>query len=66
MTIIHNGHRIEIPAGTSLGSFVRRWSRPDAPMMVRLNGELVPAGRRDAANLAEGDRLDIVLFMGGG
>ncbi len=61
-----NGESREVGDQSTLGNLVNELSLPPARIAIELNGEVVR--RNDWANtlVADGDRLEIVHFVGGG
>lgn len=66
MTIDFNGRPMEISDELPLEDFIREHSNPGVPKLVRLNGVMVPRDAYGRTGLSPGDKLNIVLFMGGG
>ncbi len=68
MHVVINGERCELMAGATVASVVR--SLPGAPegrgMAVALSGEVVPRSAWQSTELAEGDRLEVVVAVQGG
>jgi sulfur carrier protein len=64
-TLIVNGEPREI-AANNLGDVLIALDYADAIVATALNGEFVPARKRDAAGLKEGDRIEIVAPRQGG
>jgi thiamine biosynthesis protein ThiS len=61
-----NGEKREFPDGlTVAGLVVQLGMKPDR-VAVELNLEIVPRANWDSANLKEGDKLEVVHFVGGG
>jgi thiazole synthase len=61
-----NGERREVPAGLSLAGLVRTLGLEPSRLAVERNRKIV---RREAwaeTPVADGDRLEIVQFVGGG
>jgi thiamine biosynthesis protein ThiS len=66
MRLVVNGESVECEAGTSLrGLIVQLGFTPEAVVAER-NRELVPGGRFAQTDLEEGDRLELLQFVGGG
>jgi thiamine biosynthesis protein ThiS len=63
MKIIVNGSSREIGSGTTLHDLLRTFRDQNSLVVGELNGE-VPADENVA--LSEGDRVEIVTFVGGG
>ena len=70
MKIILNGEPLEIGAGTTVAMLVQRLSdetgRDPRGVAVERNREIVPKSAYGETRLAEGDRIEIVQFVGGG
>lgn len=64
-TLIVNGEPREI-AAKNLGEALIALDYADAIVATALNGEFVPARKREAAGLKEGDRIEIVAPRQGG
>ena len=54
------------PARFSLASLVERLGMKPDRVAVELNRDIVPRDRWAQTELAEGDRLEVVHFVGGG
>jgi sulfur carrier protein len=65
MRITVNGEAKEITAA-NLAEALAALDYADAIVATALNGEFVPARKRDAAGLKEGDRIEIVAPRQGG
>jgi thiamine biosynthesis protein ThiS len=65
MNLIINGETRAISAETLSALVEQLGMRPDR-VAVELNREIVPRGRWAETRLNEGDRLEIVHFVGGG
>jgi thiamine biosynthesis protein ThiS len=61
-----NGQERDLPEGATLGDLVRALGLEPSRIAVERNGQVVPKARYDAEVLSEGDRLEIVHFVGGG
>lgn len=66
MTIVLNGESRRIDAGVSLSRLLDGLELPVSRVAVERNREVVPRGRFDSVILQDGDRLEIVTFVGGG
>jgi thiamine biosynthesis protein ThiS len=70
MQITLNGEAVEIAPGTTVGQLVQRISsetgRDPRGVAVERNREIVPKSEHAMTVLTEGDRLEIVQFVGGG
>jgi thiamine biosynthesis protein ThiS len=61
-----NGERREVADGTRLGDLVHELSLAPARIAIELNQSVVRRDQWARINLAEGDRIEIVHFVGGG
>jgi len=61
-----NGEAHDAPAGETVASLVARLGLGGGPVAVERNGEVVPRARHTETVLADGDRLEILRFVGGG
>lgn len=70
MQITLNGEALEIAPGMTIAQLVHRISdetgRDPRGVAVERNLEIVPKSEHAMTVLAEGDRLEIVQFVGGG
>lgn len=66
MTILLNGSRYDAPAGTDLAALIRTLGLGDSRLAAEINGRILPRDRHAGTVLAEGDRVEIVRFVGGG
>ena len=66
MKIIVNGSPREVADGTSVADLLRELGLTGKPVAVERNRTLVPKKEQAAALLQEGDRLEVVSFVGGG
>jgi thiazole synthase len=66
LTIILNGEPRRIAAGTTIAVLLADLDLPAAKVAVERNLEIVPRSTFADVRLAEGDRLEIVHFVGGG
>jgi sulfur carrier protein len=55
-----------VNAGTSVAALIRELGLSDRPVAVERNREVVPRARHADTQLAAGDRLEVVTFVGGG
>ncbi len=61
-----NGVVESIPAGTTIAQMLERMSLADKRLAVEHNGEIVPRGRHAEVQITAGDRVEIVVAVGGG
>jgi thiamine biosynthesis protein ThiS len=66
MQVIANGKPLEFAPDASLQTLLESLGMDCARVAVERNREIVPRDRFAATPLAEGDRLEIVQFVGGG
>lgn len=64
--VLINGLQVPDAVGLSLVQYLDRAGHRRDRIALELNGEVVPAASYGEHVLAEGDRLEIVHFMGGG
>ena len=64
--IIVNGEEFEIDSGSSVAKLVEERGLGRSRVAVELNGEIVPRGTFDDTLLHDGDKVEIVHFVGGG
>jgi thiamine biosynthesis protein ThiS len=64
--IVLNGNSREVDPGTTIAGLLRKLSLPGTRVAVERNGEIVRKPVFESTDLAEGDRLEIVTFVGGG
>ena len=61
-----NGAAESIPAETTIAQLLERLSLVGKRLAVERNGEIVPRGRHAESRIAAGDRIEIVVAVGGG
>lgn len=66
MTLVINGEPRNFPDSFTLSGLVAQLGMKADRVAVELNLEIVPRERWDATTLKDGDRLEIVHFVGGG
>ena len=66
MKLVVNGEPREIPDPMSVRELLDWLEVPRGRVAVEVNLELLPKTQFDSRRLAEGDRLEIVTFVGGG
>lgn len=66
MTLVINGEPRNFPDSLTLSGLVAQLGMKADRVAVELNLEIVPRERWDATTLKDGDRLEIVHFVGGG
>ncbi len=66
MKLYLNGEPVETAEGVTLAAFLDGLGYPQKGLAVERNREIVPKSLYATTFLAEGDRLEIVQFVGGG
>ena len=66
MTLHINGQAREFADSLSVGAFVAELAMKTDRVAVELNREIVPRANWESTVLKDGDRLEIVHFVGGG
>ena len=66
ITVTINGERREFPQALVLTELVDVLGLAGKRIAIERNGEIVPRGRFSDAALADGDKLEIVVAVGGG
>ncbi|RYZ36317.1 MAG: sulfur carrier protein ThiS [Myxococcaceae bacterium] len=67
MTVWVNGEARELPEGGSLSSLLTLLGLSSGPgVAVEVNAEVVRRARHPEHRLQDGDRVEIVTFVGGG
>lgn len=65
-TITVNGEQRGVADGDTVATLVAALGLTDKRIAVERNGEIVPRSQHGQAVLADGDRLEIVVAVGGG
>ena len=66
MEISVNGEKRIVADALSVAELLRGMGREGKRLAVERNGEIVPKSGQAATHLAEGDRIEIVIAVGGG
>jgi len=66
MNLIINGEAVETPEALTILGLLEHLGLTTGPVAVERNQEVVPRAEHGTTRLAEGDRLEIVHFVGGG
>ncbi len=66
MEIYLNGQKQLLPEQPSLRALLQEENWLGKRIAVELNGEVVPRSAYDATRLVAGDRLEVVVAVGGG
>jgi len=64
--IVLNGENVEAKEGSSIAELLTQLGISRERIAVELNLDIVPRGKYDEQLLANGDRIEIVHFVGGG
>ncbi|QEM69635.1 sulfur carrier protein ThiS [Geobacter sp. FeAm09] len=66
MHITLNGETVAIAEGSTVAGLLEHLRLPRERVAVEVNLDIVPKAAYDGHGLAEGDRIEIVHFVGGG
>lgn len=66
MRIEINGEPREIPPSTTISALLDSLGLAGRPVAVEVNTVIVPRAEHAARQLCEGDKLEVVQFVGGG
>jgi sulfur carrier protein len=66
MNIILNGRDFQVPDGTTVASLIKLRDIRTPAYAVERNKQVVFRKEHDATRLAEGDKIEIVVAVGGG
>ncbi len=66
MKLMLNGEPAEAPDAVTVAAFLEQLGLPQKGVAVERNREIVPKSTYMTTRLAEGDRIEIVQFVGGG
>lgn len=67
MNVVINGEdHYDLPSGMTVAALLAYLKLPVKKIAVERNREIVPKSTFDTAVLADGDRLEIIHFIGGG
>jgi thiamine biosynthesis protein ThiS len=61
-----NGDSLQVEAGLTVAGLIARLELDTRKVAVERNLEIVPRSTYEAVRLEDGDRLEIVHFIGGG
>lgn len=64
--IVVNGQPRPLPAPATVNALLRELGLLGRRIAVERNGEIVPRSRHEIEPLAPGDRLEVVVAVGGG
>ena len=66
MQLIINGEALEFPAALNCQQLIEHMQLVGKRVALERNGEIVPRSRYVETRLANGDKLEIVVAVGGG
>ena len=66
MNLFLNGEPASVPDAVTVADFLESLGMPVKGVAVERNREIVPKSMYATTRLAEGDRIEIVQFVGGG
>ena len=66
ISVTVNGHARRFTRGATIAQLLAQLDTAGKRVAVERNGEIVPKGRHVSTDLADGDRLEIVVAVGGG
>jgi thiamine biosynthesis protein ThiS len=66
MKVVVNGEEKDISEGSTVEGLLNKLGIGKEMVAVELNLDIVPKGRFDDTILKDGDRVEIVSFIGGG
>ena len=64
--VVINGQRRTMNAGTTVRALIAELGLDGKPVAVERNREVVPRAQHATTELADGDHLEVVTFVGGG
>jgi sulfur carrier protein len=66
MRVVVNGEDRQFPEGTTIASLLGALGLGEVRVAVEVNRTVVPRSRHAETAVAEGDRVEVVRFVGGG
>ena len=66
MKLLVNGKPVELPDGSTVAALVSHLGVEPARVAIERNQDVVPRRTWAEAQLADGDQIEIVTFVGGG
>jgi len=66
LTIIVNENQIEMPEGSVISDLIKTLGLNPGRLAVELNRRIVRRANWDSTRISEGDRVEVVHFVGGG
>ena len=66
ITVSINGAARQLPASTSVAALIEQMGLAGKRVALERNGEILPRSSFAAQRLADGDKLEVVVAVGGG
>lgn len=66
MRLVVNGEEREVDSSTTVKALLATLGLGDTLVAVERNEEVVPRARHESTRLEDGDRIEVVHFVGGG
>ena len=66
MRLVVNGEERQVDSNATVGDLLTSLGLADVLVAVECNEEIVPRSQHAHTQLAEGDRVEVVHFVGGG
>lgn len=66
MTVIVNGNQIAIAEGSGINELIKSLDLNPERVAVEVNRKIIRRANWDSTTISEGDRVEIVHFVGGG
>jgi thiamine biosynthesis protein ThiS len=66
LTVIINGNQIVIPEGSGIGELIKSLDMNPERVAVEVNKRIIRRANWDSTTISEGDKVEIVHFVGGG
>ena len=66
MTLTLNGAAVTLDEGLTVAALLQQLELPRERVAIERNGSILPKAAYEETRLAQGDRLEIVQFVGGG
>jgi len=66
LTIIVNKNQITMPEGSVISDLIKTLGLNPGRLAVELNRRIVRRANWDSTSISEGDRVEVVHFVGGG
>ncbi|MBI1338611.1 sulfur carrier protein ThiS [bacterium] len=66
MKLFLNGNEFLVDGGSTVADLLRQLGAPERGVAIERNRQIVPRSQHEATVLCDGDRIEIVQFVGGG